>query len=495
MWSLSGLAPKRSSASERQNRGNRGRVFRGLPVRPWLGGGPGGAVACRYPGPRRRLLAGQESPGGRIAGYLNTLSLERLRRRKIRSAGLSPGCLETRNLEIRKFARFKEQAMQSGFPVEEKYMRRAFQLASYGLGSASPNPVVGCVIVYQDSIIGEGFHHQCGQPHAEVNAINAVLQPNAVTRRLMLRSGLSAEQILQDSTLYVSLEPCSHYGKTPPCASLIIRSGIPRVVVSCPDPNPKVDGRGIALLKEAGVQVREHFLEEEGRELGRRYFANVEKRRPYVILKWARTADGCIAAVQGEPCAITGPLLQALNHSYRTQEDAILVGTGTLLSDNPRLNARCRVLGKRVCALERPRENRSGRGGNLARRPDSGHAGFLASGENRIVDCGRGNGLAIVLYPARVLGRGPGLHIAFGVRFGLPCPILGKCSGCEDEGFCRGMGACVQTFARMSRFPYPGLFFYGSSFTLPLLFYRDWSWQKQRKLPSFWREFFCLQKE
>lgn len=231
--------------------------------------------------------------------------------------------------------------MQSGFPVEEKYMRRAFQLASYGLGSASPNPVVGCVIVYQDSIIGEGFHHQCGQPHAEVNAINAVLQPNAVTRRLMLRSGLSAEQILQGSTLYVTLEPCSHYGKTPPCASLIIRSGIPRVVVSCPDPNPKVDGRGIALLKEAGVQVREHFLEEEGRELGRRYFANVEKRRPYVILKWARTADGCIAAVQGEPCAITGPLLQALNHSYRTQEDAILVGTGTLLSDNPHLNARC----------------------------------------------------------------------------------------------------------------------------------------------------------
>lgn len=230
--------------------------------------------------------------------------------------------------------------MENEFPVEEEYMRRAFRLASYGLGTASPNPVVGCVIVCRGRIIGEGFHHRCGQPHAEVNAVRSVLAPNAATSNLMRQTGLNPDQLLRESTLYVTLEPCSHYGKTPPCADLIVKTGIPRVVVSCSDPNPKVNGRGIALLREAGIRIREHFLEEEGRELGRRFFTNVEKGRPYVILKWARTVDGYIACRRGEPYAVTGPLLQVLNHSYRTQEDAILVGTDTLLSDNPRLNAR-----------------------------------------------------------------------------------------------------------------------------------------------------------
>lgn len=230
--------------------------------------------------------------------------------------------------------------VENEFPVEEEYMRRAFRLASYGLGTASPNPVVGCVIVCRDRIIGEGFHHQCGQPHAEVNAIRSVLTPNAATSILMRQTGLGAEQLLRESTLYVSLEPCSHYGKTPPCADLIVRTGIPRVVVSCSDPNPKVNGRGVAHLRQAGIRVREHFLEEEGRALGRRFFTSVEKGRPYVILKWAQTVDGYIACRRGEPYAVTGSLLQVLNHSYRTQEDAIMVGTDTLLGDNSRLNAR-----------------------------------------------------------------------------------------------------------------------------------------------------------
>lgn len=230
--------------------------------------------------------------------------------------------------------------MQSEFPVEEKYMRRAFELAALGQGFASPNPVVGCVIICRDRIIGEGFHHRCGQPHAEVNAIQSVREPNAAASHLMRQTGLDVEQLLRESTLYVTLEPCSHYGKTPPCADLIVRTGIPRVVVSCSDPNPKVNGQGVALLRKAGVQVREHFLEDQGRELGRRFFTNVEKGRPYVILKWAQTVDGYITCRKGERYAVTGPALQILNHSYRTREDAIMVGTDTLLTDNPRLNAR-----------------------------------------------------------------------------------------------------------------------------------------------------------
>lgn len=219
-------------------------------------------------------------------------------------------------------------------------MRRAFALASYGQGSVSPNPVVGCVVVWQDKVIGEGFHHRCGQAHAEVNAIDSVLAPDAVVARCTAETGKSPQELLRESTLYVTLEPCSHYGKQPPCAKKIIESGIPRVVMSCADPNPAVNGKGVRMLREAGVEVVEHFLEAEGRETGRRFFTNVEKKRPYVILKWAQTEDGFIAARKGTCTKITGAVLQVLNHSYRVQEDAIMVGTGTLLSDNPRLDAR-----------------------------------------------------------------------------------------------------------------------------------------------------------
>lgn len=230
--------------------------------------------------------------------------------------------------------------MQNAFPVDEAYMRRALALAKEGLGAASPNPMVGCVIVCRNRIIGEGFHHRCGEAHAEVNAINAVLNECAATRGLMRETGRDARTLLQESTLYVTLEPCAHYGKTPPCAEKIVEMKIPRVVVCCADPNPKVNGGGIAILKAAGVEVVEHVLEKEGRELGRRFFLNMERKRPYVILKWAQTADGLITDRKGRPYAITGPLLNALNHAYRAQEDAIMVGTDTLLSDNPMLNAR-----------------------------------------------------------------------------------------------------------------------------------------------------------
>lgn len=230
--------------------------------------------------------------------------------------------------------------MQNSFPVEEAYMRRALFLAGEGAGSTSPNPMVGCVIVCRDRIIGEGFHHRCGEAHAEVNAIQAVLNGSEAARRLMCETRLDARALLRESTLYVTLEPCAHYGKTPPCAEKIIEMKIPRVVVSCSDPNPRVNGGGMTLLKAAGVEVVEGVLEKEGRELGRRFFLNMEKKRPYVILKWAQTADGLITDKKGQPYAITGPLLNALNHAYRAQEDAIMVGTDTLLSDNPMLNAR-----------------------------------------------------------------------------------------------------------------------------------------------------------
>lgn len=219
-------------------------------------------------------------------------------------------------------------------------MRRAFELAALGRGHVSPNPMVGCVIVYQDKIIGEGFHHQYGQAHAEVNAINSVLAPNATVSAMTRPTGLSPEEILRQSTLYVTLEPCSHYGKTPPCAKKIIETGIPRVVVSCGDPNPEVNGQGIAMLREAGIEVHEHFLEQEGLETFRRFFTHITKNRPYVILKWAQSSDGYLSRSQGKPCLITGKSLQVLNHAYRVEEDAIMVGTGTILADNPRLNAR-----------------------------------------------------------------------------------------------------------------------------------------------------------
>ncbi len=208
--------------------------------------------------------------------------------------------------------------------TEELYMQRALELAANGLGSASPNPMVGCVIVYQNSIIGEGWHQKYGSPHAEVNAINSVRD----------------KTLLSKSTAYVTLEPCSHYGKTPPCADLLIKHKVKRVVICNQDPFPEVDGNGIKKLRSAGIEVITGILEEEGKSLNRRFFKNVERKKPYVILKWAETADGFIATEEGEPIAISGKLARMHSHKWRSEEDAIMVGSKTVIHDNPSLTTR-----------------------------------------------------------------------------------------------------------------------------------------------------------
>ena len=211
---------------------------------------------------------------------------------------------------------------------DEFFMRRCLALAEKGRGAVSPNPMVGCVIVHENEIIAEGYHRQYGGPHAEVEAIE-----NARQR------GLS--HLFSSSTLYVSLEPCSHYGKTPPCAVKVVECGFKRVVAACGDPNPEVSGRGFAYLREAGIEVTTGVLEEEARFLNRRFMTYILEKRPYVILKWAQTSDGFMAGVGGKaPCAITDARLQVENHKLRVEEDALWVGAHTLLSDNPRLSPR-----------------------------------------------------------------------------------------------------------------------------------------------------------
>lgn len=212
--------------------------------------------------------------------------------------------------------------------IDEKYMRRALQLARLGAGHTSPNPMVGAVIVGPDgSIIGEGWHRQCGQAHAEVNAVASVADGN----------------LLENSTLYVTLEPCSHYGKTPPCARLLIERHIPRVVVGCLDPFVKVSGRGVAMLREAGIEVVTGVLEQECRDLNRRFMTAHTTGRPWVQLKWAQTADGYIALPPeaGEnPLHMSTPLTMKLMHRQRSLCDAIVVGANTANIDNPSLTTR-----------------------------------------------------------------------------------------------------------------------------------------------------------
>lgn len=203
-------------------------------------------------------------------------------------------------------------------------MRRAQDLATLGIGRVSPNPQVGCVVVFKEQIIGEGWHRKYGGPHAEVNAINSVKD-----RRL-----------LPDSVLYVNLEPCSHQGKTPPCTELIISSGIKKVVVSNTDPNPMVSGKGISRLRDQGVEVVEKVLETEGSFLNRRFFTFHRQRRPYIILKWAQTMDGFIAHSNYDSKWISGECSRQLVHKYRSQEDAIMVGRNTAQYDNPKLTSR-----------------------------------------------------------------------------------------------------------------------------------------------------------
>ncbi len=209
----------------------------------------------------------------------------------------------------------------------EKYMHRCLQLASNGLGNTAPNPMVGSVIVHQGMIIGEGYHVKCGQWHAERNAIHQVQD----------------KSLLKDSTLYVNLEPCSHFGKTPPCSDLILEMKIPRVVMGALDSNPKVAGKGIEKLRQAGTQVITGCLELQSRELNKRFFTFHEKKRPYIILKWAQTADGFIDVIRNTghvPTWITDDTARTLVHKWRTEEQGILVGTTTALLDNPKLNVR-----------------------------------------------------------------------------------------------------------------------------------------------------------
>ena len=211
----------------------------------------------------------------------------------------------------------------------EKYMRRCLELAELGMGSVSTNPMVGAVIVHDGKIIGEGYHQKYGEAHAEVNAVNQVIA----------KFGNYAE-LLSGSIIYVSLEPCAHYGKTPPCADLIIKHQIPKVVIGCRDPFEQVNGRGIEKLQAAGIEVTTGILEGDCKWLNRRFFTRVQKHRPYVILKWAQTADGFFAPADGSQFWITGEESRKLVHKWRGEEDAILVGTNTVMADNPQLNVR-----------------------------------------------------------------------------------------------------------------------------------------------------------
>lgn len=209
---------------------------------------------------------------------------------------------------------------------EEIYMRRCIELAQHGLCHTAPNPMVGAVIVCNGQIIGEGYHAHCGEGHAEVNAIRSVKD----------------HSLLKHSTIYVSLEPCSHYGKTPPCANLIIEKGIPRIVIGCQDPFSKVAGRGIQKLRDAGREVIVGVLEEECKHLIRRFTVFNLLHRPYIILKWAESADSFIDKERtgGTPVVLSSPLTAMLVHKKRAETDAIMVGRRTALLDNPRLNVR-----------------------------------------------------------------------------------------------------------------------------------------------------------
>ena len=206
---------------------------------------------------------------------------------------------------------------------QESIMSRCISLARLGAGNVSTNPMVGAVVVHKGKIIGEGYHRKCGGPHAEVNAINSVKAP----------------ALLPESEIYVSLEPCAHFGKTPPCADLIIEKKIKKVYVGCLDPFSKVDGKGIQKLRAAGVEVEVGVLEKECQELNRRFFTSVNLRRPYVILKWAQSIDGYIDK-DCKPVRISNHQTEILNHKWRSEEDAILVGYNTALRDNPSLTNR-----------------------------------------------------------------------------------------------------------------------------------------------------------
>lgn len=214
--------------------------------------------------------------------------------------------------------------------VDTRYMQRALTLAANGAGSVSPNPMVGAVITARGRIIGEGWHRRFGEGHAEVNAVASVSHDDL--------------PLLKEATIYVTLEPCSHYGKTPPCARLLIEKGLKRVVVGSPDPNPLVAGRGVKMLREAGIEVVEEVMREECDALNRRFLTAQRLRRPWIQLKWAQSADGFMGLSDDNgkpaPARYSTPLTTVGMHRERAMADAILAGTGTLLSDNPSLTIR-----------------------------------------------------------------------------------------------------------------------------------------------------------
>jgi len=212
----------------------------------------------------------------------------------------------------------------------EMYMRRALELAALAREWVSPNPMVGCVIVHEGLIIGEGFHQKYGGPHAEVNAV----------------ADVKDQSLLSESTVFVSLEPCSHFGKTPPCADLLVNLNVKKVVICNLDPNPLVSGRGVKRLREAGIEVETGILEKEGEWLNRRFFKAMRMKMPYIIIKWAETADGFVAAKDGSPVKISNSVVDFNVHRWRAEEDAILVGFNTVINDNPQLTNRLWPEGK-----------------------------------------------------------------------------------------------------------------------------------------------------
>ena len=240
---------------------------------------------------------------------------------------------------------------QAQADTDRLYMRRCLQLARCGIMGAKPNPMVGAVIVARGRIIGEGYHVRCGEGHAEVNAFASVRPED--------------ERLLGEATIYVSLEPCAHYGKTPPCADLIVSKGVRRAVVGCVDPFAKVHGRGIEKLRRAGIEVTVGVLKEECEELNRRFIACNTAHRPYVTLKWAQTANALIDD-DGRTLAISTPFTQMLVHKLRSECDAILVGRVTNEREHPRLDVR-RWAGKAPMKIVIDRNNPAFPGLDFAR--------------------------------------------------------------------------------------------------------------------------------
>lgn len=210
--------------------------------------------------------------------------------------------------------------------TDEQYMQRCIQLAKKGAGNVAPNPMVGAILVYNDLIIGEGFHKKYGEAHAEVNCVNSVKEDD--------------EHLIEKSILFVSLEPCAHFGKTPPCTNLIIQKKIKKVVIGCQDIFKEVSGKGIQKLNDAGIEVILGVLQKECLELNKRFFTFHQKQRPYIILKWAQSINGKIGSLKGERILISNDYSNRVVHKWRSEEAAILVGTNTALNDNPSLTTR-----------------------------------------------------------------------------------------------------------------------------------------------------------